>query len=269
MQEEVLELLNDGNIDSQEELDKIVLKAIEKLSGVPITNLSAISEDGINVNISSSSGMASDTELKISYGAKKVSIAIGRAINNNNVSGKEDGILLIKNKEVKAAFDIDLIENGDVVKEFNGTNTIKILLTDELKAFNNLQIIYITSDGNVEVHDTYIEGDYLVFTTTHFSTYYLLGDKLFDFAPIIKILLAVIVSLIIFIVYLVLKIKKKKINQLGIVSSLAFIPFSLVFSINVLVVCIILGIVAFILLVVAVLLAIKDYKIDRRINDEE
>ncbi len=269
MQEEVLELLNDGNIDSQEELDKIVLKAIEKLSGVPITNLRAISEDGINVNISSSSGMASDTELKISYGAKNVSIAIGRAINNNNVSGKEDGILLIKNKEVKEAFDIDLIENGDVVKEFNGTYTIKILLTDELKAFNNLQIIYITSDGNVEVHDTYIEGDYLVFTTTHFSTYYLLGDKLFDFAPIIKILLAVIVSLIIFIVYLVLKIKKKKINQLGIISSLAFIPLSLVFSINVLVVCIILGIVAFILLVVAVLLAIKDYKIDRRINDEE
>jgi hypothetical protein len=40
-------------------------------------------------------------------------------------------------------------------------------------------------------------------------------------------------------------------------------------SINVLIVSIVLGIIAFILLVVAILLAIKDYKIDRRLADEE
>ncbi len=269
MQSEVLELLNDGNKDFQEELDKIVIKAIEKLSGVPISNLSIETLDGINANISSSSGMASNTELEISYAAKNVSLAIGKAINNNNVTGVDNGLLLIKNKDVKEAFDIDLVVEGEKVNEFDGTYTIRILLTDELKAFNNLQIIYLTSDGKVEVHDTQVLGDYLVFTTTHFSTYYLLGDKIFDFAPIIKILLAVIVALVIFIVYLILRIKKKKISQIGMTASLFLIPFSSILSINVLVVCVILGIIAFILLVTAILLAIKDYKIDRRIEDEE
>ena len=269
MQAEVLELLNDGNKDFQEELDKIVIKAIEKLSGVPISNLSIETLDGINANVSSSSGMASNTELEISYAAKNVSLAIGKAINNNNVTGVDNGLLLIKNKDVKEAFDIDLVVEGKKVDEFDGTYTIRILLTDELKAFNNLQIIYLTSDGKVEVHDTQVLGDYLVFTTSHFSTYYLLGDKVFDFAPIIKILLAVIVALVIFIVYLILRIKKKKISQIGMTASLFLIPLSSILSINVLVVCIILGIIAFMLLIVAVLLAIKDYKIDRRIEDEE
>ena len=127
----------------------------------------------------------------------------------------------------------------------------------------------MADDGSLEVCDTYIDGDYLVFTTTHFSIYYLLGDKLIDFAPIIKILLATIAALIIVIVVLILRIKNKKINELGVAFSCVLVPLSALISVNVLVVCIALGIIASILLVVAVLLAIKDYKIDRRLEDEE
>ena len=90
-----------------------------------------------------------------------------------------------------------------------------------------------------------------------------------DFAPIIKILLATIVALIIIIVFLVLRIKKKKINDLGLALSCGLVPLSAIVSVNVLVVCVILSVLAFILLVAAILLAIKDYKIDRRLEDEE
>lgn len=253
----------------QEELNKIVEEAIEKLSGVEISSISTNPDDDNYCIVESSLGMNGKTTLEIDNVSKNVSFTISRAINSGNVKGEEDGILLIKNKDVKEAFDIDLLVNDNKVEEFKGIYTVKILLTDELKEFNNLQMIYIAEDGSIEVQKTYIDGDYLVFQTSHFSIYYLLGDKVFDFAPIIKILLSVIAALIIFNVYLILKIKKKKINELLLLLSFGFVPLSMLISINVLIVSIILGIIAFILFIVAILLAIKDYKIDRRLADEE
>ena len=194
---------------------------------------------------------------------------IANAIKNNKVTGEDNALLLIKNKDVKEAYDINLEIDGVKETDFNGEYIVTLLLTDDLKAYNDLQIVYISEDGYVEVCNTYIEGEYLVFKTTHFSTYYLLGDKLVDFAPYIKILLAVIASLIILIVYLILKIKNKKINEIGLVLSCFLVPLSSIISINVLAVTIALGIVAFILLIIAILLVVKDYKIDRRLGDEE
>ena len=273
MQEKVEAVLyaskEEDQLAIQEQLNKIVEEAIEKLSGVEISSIST-NPDGDNYCIVESTlGMNGKTTLEIENASKNVSFTISRAINSGNVKGEENGILLIKNKDVKEAFDIDLLVDDNKVEEFKGVYTVKILLTDELKKFSNLQIIYIAEDGSLEVHETHVDGDYLVFTTSHFSIYYLLGDKVFDFAPIIKILLSVIAALIIFNVYLVLKIKKKKINELLLVLSFGFVPLSAMISINVLIVSIILGIIAFILLVVAILLAIKDYKIDRRLADEE
>ncbi len=273
MQAKVIAVLasesEEGQAAVQEELNKIVLEAIEKLSGVKITNAFASGNSDAAAIISSDVGMDSNTEVLIKEAAKNVSIAVSKAISNKKVTGSENALVLVKNKDIKEAYDIDLTANGENVTVFNGTYTVKILLTDELKTYNNLQIIYITSDGTIEVHDTYIDGDYLVFTTTHFSTYYLMGDKLIDFAPFIKILLGVIVALIIFIVYIVLDLKEKKINQIGFVLSFFAIPLSAFISINVLAVCIALSIVAFILLVVAIILAVKDFKKDRSIDIDE
>ena len=273
MQQKVEGVLSGSNIDDQleiqEQLNQIVTEAIEKLSNVKITNIETNVESETQALVSSSSGMESNTTLSVEKALTNVSIAISRAIKSNNVYGENDGILLIKNKDVKDAFDINLEVDGQKKTEFEGEYTVRILLDDKLKSFNNLQVIYIASDGSVEVLNTTVDGDYLVFVTTHFSTYYLLGDKLVDFAPVIKILLAVIVALIILIVYLVLRIKKKKISELGFVLSLFLVPLSSIVSINVLMVCIVLGVIAAILLVVAILLAIKDYKIDRGLQDEE
>lgn len=273
MQQKVEGVLSGSNIDAQleiqEQLNQIVTEAIEKLSNVKITNIETNVESETQALVSSSSGMESNTTLSVEKALTNVSIAISRAIKSNNVYGENDGILLIKNKDVKDAFDINLEVDGQKKTEFEGEYTVRILLDDKLKSFNNLQVIYIASDGSVEVLNTTVDGDYLVFVTTHFSTYYLLGDKLVDFAPVIKILLAVIVALIILIVYLVLRIKKKKISELGFVLSLFLVPLSSIVSINVLMVCIVLGVIAAILLVVAILLAIKDYKIDRGLQDEE
>ncbi len=273
MQEKVEALLyaskEEDQLAIQEQLNKIVEEAIEKLSGVEISSISTNPDEDNYCVVESTLGMNGKTTLEIENASKNVSFTISRAINSGNVKGEENGILLIKNKDVKEAFDIDLLVDDNKVEEFKGVYTVKILLTDELKQFSNLQIIYIAEDGSLEVHETHVDGDYLVFTTSHFSIYYLLGDKVFDFAPIIKILLSVIAALIIFNVYLVLKIKKKKINELLLVLSFGFVPLSAMISINVLIVSIILGIIAFIFLVVAILLAIKDYKIDRRLADEE
>ena len=273
MQQRVEAVLSADNIDDQlavqDELDKIVNDAILKLTNVEITSIKIDDEKGVKASIDASEGMNSKTELNVENADKNVSIKINKAINSNNVKGSDDAILLIKNKDVKEAYNINLMVEGEALEEFKGVYTVKLLLTDELKSYNNLQIIYIASDGSIEVCNTYIDGDYLVFNTTHFSTYYLLGDKLIDFAPYIKIFLALIAALIIFIVYLVLKIKNKKINQIGLSLSICLLPVSAFININVFVVCIILGIIALILLITAILLVIKDYRKDRSLENEE
>ncbi len=82
---------------------------------------------------------------------------------------------LVEGKNVAMALDIYLLKDNVKITEFEGVYTVKILLTAESRNMNGAQVIHINDDGGIEVFETWIEdGKYLVFTTTHFSEFYIL-----------------------------------------------------------------------------------------------
>ena len=84
--------------------------------------------------------------------------------------------LLVDGKEINEVYEIRLLLDGEPVQP-DGSVTVRIKLTAEQKALGGLKIVYIDDLGVVTLIDSTVEGDYIVFTTDHFSTYGLLADS--------------------------------------------------------------------------------------------
>ena len=69
-------------------------------------------------------------------------------------------------------------ENDNIVDMGNGTYKIKIELNDTLKKYEGYQVIYISEDNTVELIDASVEGNYIVFNTTHLSKYGIVGSEI-------------------------------------------------------------------------------------------
>ena len=77
----------------------------------------------------------------------------------------------LANKNVKYIVDINLSENGQVVKISDTKMKVKIALPEDLKGFNKYEVVYI-SDGEIqETIPATIEDGYIVFETSHLSQY--------------------------------------------------------------------------------------------------
>lgn len=77
----------------------------------------------------------------------------------------------LSNKNVKYIFDINILENGQVVKISDTTMRIKIALPDDLKGYNKYEVVYI-KDGNIEKRiPAIVEDGYIIFETDHLSEY--------------------------------------------------------------------------------------------------
>ena len=83
---------------------------------------------------------------------------------------KEEGTLL-------ALYDIEVIdENDNLIHE--GPFNIKIKITDDMKKYNSFKLIYVKDDFTLgETIELKVEGDYLVGTLPHLSTYTLVGNN--------------------------------------------------------------------------------------------
>ena len=69
------------------------------------------------------------------------------------------------------AYDIGFALGGVYMPVENDTFTVTMLLPEAYRQGYDLKVVYVDDDGNVELHDATILGDYIVFETTHFSTY--------------------------------------------------------------------------------------------------
>ena len=76
------------------------------------------------------------------------------------------------------SFDISVIQNGQTVS-IEGTDSYKISLKVDstlVNSYDNFKVLYINEDGNIqEVLDATLENGYIVFYTTHLSTYAVVG----------------------------------------------------------------------------------------------
>ena len=77
----------------------------------------------------------------------------------------------LANKNVKYIVDINLLEDGQVVRISDTKMRIKIALPEDLKGFDKYEIVYISDDEIQETIPATIENGYIVFETSHLSQY--------------------------------------------------------------------------------------------------
>ena len=83
----------------------------------------------------------------------------------------------LTNKNVKYVVDINVLENGQIVKISNTKMKIKIALPEELKGYNKYEVVYILDGEIKETLQATIEEGYLVFETTHLSEYGVIAEN--------------------------------------------------------------------------------------------
>lgn len=87
---------------------------------------------------------------------------------------------ILKEKDVIELFDISLYDANLVKKSVsNSLITIKIPLTEELKAYENYKVVYINDKNEItdEKFEVKVDSDYLEFNTTHLSVFGIIGTK--------------------------------------------------------------------------------------------
>ena len=77
----------------------------------------------------------------------------------------------LTNKNVKYIVDINVLENGQIVKISNTKMKIRIELPEDLKGFNKYEVVYISNDEIKETIPATVEDGYIVFETSHLSQY--------------------------------------------------------------------------------------------------
>ena len=77
----------------------------------------------------------------------------------------------LTNKNVKYLVDINVLENGQIVKIDNTKMKIKIALPEGLKGYQKYEVVYILNDEIKETIPATIEDGYIVFEASHLSEY--------------------------------------------------------------------------------------------------
>ena len=77
----------------------------------------------------------------------------------------------LADKNVKYVVDINVLENGEVVKISNTKMKIRIALPEDLKGFNKYEVVYISDNEIKETIPATVEDGYIVFETSHLSQY--------------------------------------------------------------------------------------------------
>ena len=77
----------------------------------------------------------------------------------------------LTSKNVKYVVDINVLENGEVVKISNTKMKIRIALPEDLKGFDKYEVVYISNDEIKERIPATVEDGYIVFETSHLSQY--------------------------------------------------------------------------------------------------
>ena len=84
----------------------------------------------------------------------------------------------LTNKNVKYVVDINVLENGEVVKISNTKMKIRIALPEDLKGFSKYEVVYISNDEIKETIPATVEDGYIVFETPHLSQYGIIATNI-------------------------------------------------------------------------------------------
>ena len=109
-----------------------------------------------------------------------VSVTMNRT-GSANLSGgsvlpaEGSGFAVLGNGDVLGAFEVTLFKDGEKINDFSGTYRVRILLPEDMRGYDRVQVAYVDEYGDVQVYDAKVVGNYLEFYTTHFSAFSLIG----------------------------------------------------------------------------------------------
>ncbi len=129
------------------------------------------SNDGTDVSVSAENDIAAGfaQNNSISLVVEKPTGLSDAA--NAAISGLEQGVAKVEKLDIK------LLKDGEVIENYDGMSFIvRVKMTAAMKALTNLKVLYVAEDGSTKAMDTWTEGDYLCFRTSHFSTYVVTGE---------------------------------------------------------------------------------------------
>ncbi len=80
-------------------------------------------------------------------------------------------------KDLVSFYDVSVYNGKKEVSMKNGKYTIKLKIDKDIDKYENYQIIYVNDDGEIEEYiDGHIEGEYIVFNTSHLSQYGVIAE---------------------------------------------------------------------------------------------
>ena len=110
--------------------------------------------------------------------------------------------------ELLEAYDIALKNLAGVVATFEDNFTVSVYIPEEFRSIENLKLVHVAEDGTVTDMLGVIEGEYMVFKTTHFSNYaFVEVDTVSNWW--IWVIVAVVVIVIIVVIVLLLRRRNK------------------------------------------------------------
>ena len=122
-----------------------------------------VNQDKI-IKVNSDTKMPINTILKVEIVSDEVYVPLEKI---NKVVGEDMHML--------SAYSIIMLQNNIKIQP-DGTLTIKITLSENEKSCKKLKLFYYTDEGELQEYNYKIEGDQLVFNTTHLSNWIIFGD---------------------------------------------------------------------------------------------
>ncbi len=202
---------------TEADIQSIYNSAMNAMKAVEIHILTK--EDGdASVRVESDKGLYQDSRLTLTAESEflKLIQAIDKAVRTPGMVTVNGFMTVGEAEEILRSLDVfafyrfemlhnDKIKDGDVF-------TVRLKLTDALKGMTGLCAAYYNDKtGTIELLDSRVEGDYLVFTTTHIADFVVMGDTTLRLEGIILALGVVLLcQLIAIVAVLITRSKAKK-----------------------------------------------------------
>lgn len=170
------------------------------------TSISSIETQGdkiINqITVESASGLSPDNKLSVTDLSEQYS--------KTGYSMSEGGKVT-----VKKVFNINIQNAENNTVPVNGIVSVKILISENLRHEKNLMVVYIDDNGKAMDMNAVREGDFLVFNTTHFSTYAIVSaaETTPGFLTVLLIALPLMALAATCFILIFIKIKRRKNKQ--------------------------------------------------------
>ena len=129
--------------------------------------------DDKKVTLESEKALDNTYTLEIEELGKEVKEEASKKVEETYIDNKE-----IKDTTLIKIYDIRIMKDREVISIENGKFTIAIAIPESDQKYDNYKVVYFDEEGKlVETLDAKLVNGKLVFTTTHLSTYGLVGNN--------------------------------------------------------------------------------------------